>query len=363
MTGRGLKVCVYPADQFGCGHFRMIHPAKVLIDQGHDVEILVPGERDGFVADMDRHGDVLRVRGIPRGTDVVVMQRVAHGSLSKAIPVIRSQGVAVVIDMDDDLTTIHPSNPAWAGLHPRARHDYSWTNAARSCRAATMVTCTTPPLAARYRPPDGPARIIDNYVPASYFDIPRVDTPMDIAYPGSLHSHPDDVPQMSHAISRLVDEGIGFRVVGGEADGFRAALGLSADPPASGGLHIAEWPLHVAGIGVGVAPLADSVFNSAKSRLKVLEMSALGVPWVASARSEYLRHHTRFGGGILARTKRQWLQGLRNLATDTELRLELSARGRDAVKGETYEENAWRWWDAWVEAATLQRSVTGTRVR
>lgn len=358
MVGRGndsIKVCVYPADMFGCGHFRLIHPARVLIDQGYDVTIMSPGDRQRFSADVDKSGRVHRVGGIPEGTDVIVMQRVAHTMLSRAIPVIRAQGIAVVIDMDDDLSCIHPSNPAWAGLHPRAGHDFSWNSAAESCRNATMVTTTTPILRDRYMPLTRCTRVIDNYVPADYLSIPHTGVTGDIAYAGSLHSHPDDVPQVHGAIRALVDDGIGFRVVGGEATGFREALGLLNDPDASGGLHISEWPHRVAGIGVGIAPLADTAFNAAKSRLKVLEMSALGVPWVASPRAEYMRFHNRFGGGLLARKERQWVRLLRELSTNDELRVELSEHGRDAVKGETYESNAWRWMEAWTEAVRVQR--------
>jgi hypothetical protein len=344
----------------------MIYPASILASQGHDVTILTPGERDGFKAGVDAAGNIVRVDGIPPGTDVLIMQRVAHGVLARAIPVIRKMGVAVVVDMDDDLSTIHPSNPAFAGLHPRAAHDFSWVSAANACRDATMVTTTTRALEKRYTPRTRVTRVIDNYVPDHYHSIPHTDVGSEFGYPGSLHSHPDDVPLLGHAPRTLADEGFTFRVVGDGA-GFDRALGLEFEPPATGGLPLDEWPQAVSELGVGVAPLAQSAFNDGKSRLKVLEMSALGVPWVASPRVEYERFHRRTGVGFMAKRPRDWLRALRTLMTSEALRREQAEMGWAATQSLTYGGNSWRWMEAWSHAVDVQRgyarSVTYPGVR
>lgn len=348
---------MYPADVFGCGHFRMLYPARALRAAGHQVSIHLPHE-PGMHGEIDpATGETIRIKGIPEGTDVVVLQRVTHEQLSRSIPQFRRQGVAVVIDMDDDLSTIHPSNPAHAGLHPRSGRGWSWQAAAGSCASATLVTTSTRALSLRYSSRDGGAVVLDNYVPAFYHSIPRTDVGNEIGYPGSLHSHPDDVPQVGYAVERLVSEGVDFRVVGGSPEGFSAALGLSTDPPSSGPLDIADWPAGVAGLGVGMAPLSDTRFNAAKSRLKVLEMSALGVPWVASPRAEYERFHRETGVGFLARRPKDWYRHLRNLATDADARADQGTAGREATKHLTYEANAWRWLEIWDRAYRLQHGA------
>lgn len=351
-----MKVAVYPADLFGCGHYRALFPARVLIDQGHDVSIVLP-EQARMRGRTDAAGNTLRIDGIPDGTDVVVLQRVTHEQLASAIPQFRRQGVAVVIDMDDDLSSIHPSNPAHAGLHPAARNGWSWTAAQRACRDATLVTVSTRALVSRYPSRDGGAVVLDNYVPASYLSVPRIDTHGEVGYGGSLHSHPDDVPEVGFAVERLASEGVAdFRVVGGAAEGFAEALGLAREPLTTGPLDIVdEWPAGLSTLGVGMAPLSDTRFNAAKSRLKILEMSALGVPWVASPRAEYARFHREAGVGFLARRPRDWYRYLRDLATNAGLRYAESAAGRSACEDLTYEANAWRWMEAWDRAHRVQR--------
>lgn len=276
---------MYPGDMTGCGHYRLIWPAQALQRAGHDVTIVYPGERDAFTAVMS--GDrVVRVNGIPDGTDLVVMQRVTHRHLAAAIPVLRRQGVAVVIDQDDDLSAVHPANPAHQSMHPRAgvmsrqqaramkkqaarsnrspvepRTGFSWEAAGEACKAATMVTVSTPALARRYGR-FGQARVIRNRVPEDYLWVRHTDSPV-AGYAGSLHSHPDDIPEMGFAVRQLVDDGAAFRVIG-SGEGFAAALGLDAEPPATGVVPFGRWAEHVATLGVGVVPLADTAFNQAK---------------------------------------------------------------------------------------------------
>jgi len=349
-----VTIYVYPADTYGCGHFRLIWPAQALAAQGHNVRVMMPSARGAFNAAIRADGSVARVH-LPEDAELVVMQRVTHVHMAAAIPVIRAQGVAVVVDNDDDLSAIHPANPAFTAMHPHwaARTGHSWEAAAVAAREATLATVSTPALARRYGRP-GTARVLHNYLPPEYHAVPHVDSDL-IGYAGSLHSHPDDVPQLGDSIRRLVeDDGHRFRVVS-DGTGMESALGLSAEPEATGAVPIGAWPAAVAQLGVGVAPLADSVFNAGKSWLKPLEYSALGVPWVASPRAEYAEFHRRTGVGFLARRSRDWYRLLRRLAVDAGLRAEQSAAGREATAEMTYAAQAWRWAEVWAEAIDIQQ--------
>lgn len=347
------KVVVYPSDTTGCGQFRLIQPALALKSAGHDISIEWPTARSGFGGGVDETGKLHYV-DVPDGAEVIVIQRPALGLIAQAVPMIRAKGVAVAVDMDDDLTCINPNNPAYPGYHPagKSRSQHSWHHASDACRDATLVTTSAVALQRTYAA-HGRGVVLHNRIPAGYLGVPRIDSDV-IGWGGSVHSHPDDLQTTGTAIARLVDEGHRFQIVGPVA-GVRDALRLPRDPPATGPVDMARWPHALSTLGVGIAPLADTKFNSAKSFLKILEMSGLGVPWVASPRAEYQRFHG-FGAGLLARKPQQWYARLRELATNAALREEMSQAGRAVAAEHTIEGNAYRWWEAWEEAWRIQRA-------
>lgn len=344
-----MKVLVWPADRYGCGSFRMSWPGEACAAAGHDVTVMPVGDRRlRLVMERDVVKDVL----LPSSVDVVVLQRVTHAYMAQAVAVMRSKGVAVVVDVDDDLSSIHPSNPAWAMHHPKARGAHSWRHLALACRDATLVTVSAPALLPIYAG-HGRGHVLHNYLPDHYYGLPRVDSDV-IGWPGSYHSHPNDPEVVGGAIARLVDEGAEF-VMRGDSTGAGAAFGLAADPQ-GGGVPIEEWPSAVASLGVGIAPLADTRFNSAKSWLKPLEMSACGVPWVASPRAEYKRLHA-MGAGILADRPRVWYRELKRLRKSAALRQEMSEAGRTVAEELRLSRHAWRWAEAWGRAYEIQQAT------
>lgn len=352
------RIYVYPADRTGCGLYRLIGPALALRAQGHtDVELVLPKGRTGDVGltgMQDETGRLVAVQ-VPPDADVMVFQRPTLGQLADAVPLIRDLGVAVVVDMDDDLTCIDPRNIAWTMAHPRpgwGREGHTWGNATRACRHATMVTVSTPALLDTYAA-HGRGVVLDNHVPASYLQVPHTDSDI-IGWAASIHSHPGDLNVVGPAVARVVRDGHPY-LAAGDPTGIRDTLGLEDDPPSTGVVPIEAWPNAVTRLGVGIAPLADTRFNRSKSSLKVKEYSACGVPWVASPRAEYRRFHRQTRCGLLAEGPRDWYRQLTRLAGNEALRLELSEEGRAAMAEHTIEGNAWRWLSAWEDALKLQR--------
>lgn len=347
---------MFPADHAGCGYYRLIWPAEHLAKRGHDVVVIHPKDRDNSLqARVDAQDRVVSVR-LPQDADVVVFQRITHKYLTQAIPLIRREGIAVVIDMDDDLTCIHPANPAFHMLHPTnpklAAH--SWQNTTIACETATLVTVSTPALLDRYAR-RSPGQVLYNAVPERYLKVEHTDSDV-VGWAGSVHSHPTDLQVMGPAIAQLLQIGHQFKIAG-PLQGVHTALGLTQDRSieSTGVVNdIHAWPLAVNTLGIGVAPLADSKFNASKSWLKPLEYGALGIPCVVSPRAEYARL-AKQGIGIIAKRPDQWRRQLLALINDRGLRSELSERGRLAASKHTIEENSWRWLEAWSSAVDLQR--------
>lgn len=354
-----MRVICWPADTGGCGHFRVIWPAQLLQAQGHDVRIQHPQHRDLRLSmDGERVMDVLDI-----DADVVVFQRLTHRWMAQAVPILRRKGVAVVVDVDDDLTSIHPRNPAYASMHPRNEYApqtgssspsrHSWKNLTYACSHATLVTVSTPALLETYAR-HGRGRVLHNYLPEIYYGVAHEDSDV-IGWPAALASHPDDPSVMGGALARLCGQERPFHVVG-DPTGVAEALGLTQAPTGHPEyIAVEQWPAAVARLGVGVAPLADTRFNVAKSWLKPLELAALGVPWVASPRPEYQRLHA-LGTGVLADRPRVWYRELKCLVENPSLRAERAQAGRAVAQGLQLTQHAWRWAEAWQDALTWQRA-------
>lgn len=345
-----MRVHVHPADEGGCGHYRMRWPAEALAAEGHDVHL-----HEGLPAQWVDTPDGPRVVGCePVDCDVVVFQRPLQRALADVIPHLQAQGVAVVVEIDDDFSAVPIRNVSFHHVHPKLSPDRNFQHLQRACAQADLVTCTTPALARRYAK-HGRVRVLPNCVPRRYLDIQPVDS-LSVGWSGSVDTHPDDLEVTRGAIGRVcADIGVPFRVVG-TGKGVRERLGLRDPVEACGWVPIDDYPAKVAELGVGIVPLSQSKFNQAKSWLKGLEMAAVGVPFVAAPTEDYRRLHAE-GAGWLAERPRQWEHLVRLLLANGGAREELAALGRQTAGRWTVEANAWRWWEAWTDAHEYGRAA------
>lgn len=351
-----MKVYVLPADIYGCGHNRLIWPSDVLRREGKDIVIVPPSKESGFDARTEKMPDgserLVGVR-VPDDMDVLVIQRPAHPLQPQLIDLLRSQKVAVVVDMDDDMSNIHPSNVAFHLYRHHSASPFSWRHASESCKRATMVTTSTSALLKVYAR-HGRGMVIDNFVPAAYLTYVKMDTGT-FGWAGTMKSHPDDPQVMGTAVRNLTDEGYMFSVVG-DGKGVKDALRLAVDPPSTGSVPLIEWASRIGDtMDVGLIPLSLTAFNTAKSRLKGIESMAVGAAWVASPRAEYRKLLKESGCGFLADSPKDWYRIVKNLMDDDSLRREQVEAGRQYMQGQTYEANAWRQWEAWTRAYEIER--------
>lgn len=350
-----MKVYVLPADAFGCGHYRLIWPADVLRKQGHDVIIMPPNDKSGFLArigETDDGDQQLTGIQVPADADVIVLQRPAHPLQPQMIQMMRQNGIAVVVDMDDDMSTIHPDNIAFHMYRHRSRSQLSWKYAEASCKAATLVTSTTRALQRRYAP-HGRGIVLENYVPAACLDYEKPDTG-NFGWAGTTKSHPNDLQVTGRAVQDLIDEGFPFRVVGGQSK-VKECLRLTRAPEVTGSIELNKWVGTMAlTYDVGMIPLAPTAFNAAKSCLKGKEHMAVGIPFVYSAREDYRRLNKESGCGLPADKPKEWFTQLKALMTDEVLRKEQADMGKEYMQDHTYQKQAWRWMEAWTRAYEIQ---------
>jgi len=333
-----VKVFISPGDSGPCGFYRLIWPGRAA---GATGEAQVEVADDRYVGwRMDNYINYLTVKD----ADVVVIQRPATQATVDAVPKLRARGIAVVVDMDDDLSCVHVDNAAfcWA----REYNEF----AVKACAQASLVTVTTEALAKRYAP-HGRFRILPNCVPRSYLKIPHRDSGV-VGWGGAVRTHPGDLEVLGHAIANIVTQGVTFKVVGPKG-GLARVLKLKEEPFATDGVPLTYWPTELSKLGIGIAPLLLSEFNASKSRLRPLEYSAVGVPWVASPTADYKKFHD-LGVGLLASTPEEWETHLWSLVCDRFLRDEMADAGRAIAKLNTIEGNAMRWIEAWADAVKEQ---------
>jgi glycosyltransferase involved in cell wall biosynthesis len=354
--GISVKVYVLPADAHGCGHYRLIWPASALQAHGYDITVLPPHEKSGFLAKVAKNDDgseQLTSVSVPPDADVIILQRPAHPLQPQMINMMRSNGIAVVVDMDDDMSSIDPNNIAYQTYHPKSQSPLSWKHAAESCRVATLVTTSTRALQRVYVK-HGRGMVLDNYVPEAYLSMEKGDV-RNFGWAGTTKSHPNDLQVAGNTYQRLIDEGFPFRTVGG-ASSVKQAARLRDEVDSTGSIPLIDWARTIyQELYVGMAPLGATAFNQGKSRLKAIEYMAGGVPWVGSPREEYRRLNRESGCGLMASTPKEWYTNLKRLLTDEILYKEQSEAGKDYMTTETYQLNAWRFAEAWTRAHEMER--------
>ncbi len=336
-TAELMRVRVHPADRAGCGYTRLRWVSAALKEQGADVTVA-----ESIPARLDRD---LRVIGAARiDADVAVFQRVFKPDLLTVIRGVKDQGIAVVIDVDDDFMALGPQHPAFHRLHPHTTPTgRSWSVLREAIQLADVVTVSTPELARKYN-----GVVVRNCVPRAYLSIEgSASTPPIIGWTGTPVFHPGDLEVVSDAVSRICADGDArFRAIGD-----RETLDILGVPNQQ---HQSALPLEtfayakaVAHLDVGIVPLAESQFNAAKSWLKMAEYSALGVPSVVSPTPENLVLHDQ-GIGLVAHRPREWRRHLLALLGSSDLRAEMGGRAREVMADLTIEDSmSMAVWDAW----------------
>lgn len=336
----------------GCGLYRIHQPTKMLRAYGHQVTVTdrMPGylnhRADGLV-------EVVQIPDLPY--DVVVLQRPAAFTLGSTIRHIRAQGIAVVVELDDDLERTDADNAAYRAVHPLFNPAENWQHLKEACRQADLVTVSTAALL-RYAPA-GRGVVLPNFVPEALTDSVRAfgwtDGLPRVGWSGTMATHPHDFQTTRGGIAAaLVKTGAPLHVVG-PGEGVREALNLAPEHPMTdtGWLPISQYPDALTAIDVGVVPLDDTQFNAAKSHLKGIEFAGLGIPFVASPTPEYQRLFDEHGIGLLAHRPRDWERLVTELVNDEGMRRDLGGAWRAKVRADlTYEVNGRLWVDAYEKA-------------
>jgi len=181
----------------------------------------------------------------------------------------------------------------------------------------------------RSRYPDATVALVptavdtERYVPAP----PRDPRPIVVGWIGGPASLTDFAPPVAASLRALVASGrVTVRIVCSE--GLDPAVVPSELVPWSDATEVAS----LQGFDVGIMPLRDDEQSWGRCGLKALQYMAVGVPVVATPVGAAVEIIDDGVSGILATSEADWFDAIDRLASDSDARAVMGARGRRRVE-------------------------------
>lgn len=316
-------------------NYRAYGPLTMLKGRGHEVEYNRPGE------------PLIVLDSLMR-CDAVAVHRYTDKRMRQALSLLRSAGVGIIWDNDDDIANVPRSNPHYmqfGGLNrQRVLSELSKTQV-----LADVVTTPSEVLASSFRRSGvADVRVLDNFLPPEFeraLSRSRRE-PVTIAYLAGLE-HQLDYQELGlrDVLLRLLERHDDLRVV---------SIGLGLGLPETRYEHIplADF-LDLASIlsnaDIGLAPLVDIPWNRARSNVKLKEYGIAGLTWMASPVGAYAPLGYNEGGQLVSDC--DWLEALEDIVTNHRKRRKLSKRARKWALTQTMSRNAGVWEQAFLDAA------------
>lgn len=322
-----LHVLLVGGDVGGCGYYRIELPGKYL-NRTHTISA------------------VCTIKIVPeliQWAHLIVWQRQHKEDLVRIRNLIRDTGRTQIFELDDNLHTVEPSNPAYVFYNPKTKHYHDMKEWIRECG---FLSCTRKPLGEWYKKNLGVNyRVLPNSLDFETIPAPQVNDTgrLRIGWAGSS-THYDDLKVALYAIKQLQKE-FDFDFVMMGWDGVNRVKTPSGDIiPTSDCLSgvkreyhpfvkVEEYMNKLASLkfDIGICPVNDTVFNSAKSNIKWMEFSSLRIPTVVAGVSCYTDYVEHGRTALVAKKEMDWYRHLKRLIQDAELRKTLATNAYDEV--------------------------------
>ncbi len=258
-------VLALPADEFGCGYYRVRWPFEVLERLG-----FIQGAISPYFPDTSILSDLR--------PDVIVFQRVIEEEQITRLKAMRKETDATFIYEIDDLITDMPVDNKYTSLFHRNTGD----RLKRAVGLSDRLVVSSPALARAYGPYAPDVVVVPNSLPVHpwaflsgtrrHCDKPRVGWAGHMGHLGDLKV----LYRVVRATSQLVD----WVFLGAVPEVLKR---YSAEVHTH--VSLFDYPAKLASLDLdlAVAPLEIHPYNDAKSHLRLLELGAMGYPVICSA--------------------------------------------------------------------------------
>lgn len=301
------RVLAHPADDVGCGQYRIFAPMRGLVAAGRvqgwtDYNLFEPVELAAL------------------GLDSIVLQRQTTDAQIELIERHRRLTSALKVYELDDLLINLPARSIHRSQMPADIAD----RLRRVVPLCDRFVVSTEPLAAAYRGINDDIRVVPNYLERSRWGTlrpqrrqgqrPRVGWVGGIGHTGDLEMIADVVRELAHEVDWIF--------MGMCPDVLRPCIREFHD-----GVPFDRYPAKVAALNLdlALAPLEINAFNEAKSHLRLLEYGILGYPVICS---DIFPYQGNFPVTRVRNRTNDWVKAIREHIAD----LEAAARMGDELR-------------------------------
>jgi glycosyltransferase involved in cell wall biosynthesis len=336
-------------------NYRAIFPMRALEGLGHEVRWPADMARDLPLQELARCELVHCYRRLDRARDLKQLA---------------ARGVAISFDNDDDFgaAEVLPESGSSgreglrAGGGARLQNTRRFTEILRLAKLADLTTTPSVVLAEKYRAAGAPhVAVIDNHLDGELAGLgtKAVHAGVVVGWmAGSEHEHDLSLLPIVEVLQRLLDKHSELRVVSiglrlplrGERYEFRPKVPFG---------RLLE---RMADFDIGIAPLADTAFNRARSDVKLKEYGSVGAAWLASPVGAYRERGAGEGGRLVG--DGEWFDALDGLIRGGFRRRRLSRQALKWARAQTIDRYASQWEEEFtlaVERARPRRLAPASR--
>lgn len=318
------RVAVFSLDHplHACARIRVLAPSEFLSD-GMELQWAVKLDADGSTVDIS----------LAQWADLIIIQRFFPTAVTAPIiELLLASGKPVIYETDDLLLELPSSNP----------HQQS-AEAAKPfildlISKASAVTVSTEEMRQAFAPYHRNIHVLPNLLDHRLWTAPFPTSPKGapvvIGYAGTP-DHRADLELLEEVLERIsakYGSRVAFRFIGCDTERIRKLPGFSSLTFQQGYENYAKT-IQMAGIDIGLVPLADNRFNRCKSNIKWLEYSACGIAGIYADLPPY-RSCVRNGQtGILVagNAVAAWTEAIEELIENPDRRHAMALEGRTEV--------------------------------
>ena len=312
------RIIMLPADDSGCGYWRMIQPSQYF-------------NQDKYEA-VHSHDPVSYEELL--NFDVIVLQRAIQWEQLYVVKRLRKAGRRVFYELDDNIFQLPTSHKAFMVFNPDAQHA-----AASIMRECDGIITTNQRMAAILEWPEH-TLIYPNSIDLREWNIkePNEDI-VRILWAGG-GSHISDFKTVSKPLEYILKKypKTMLTIIGQMPEHLmevvRCNPGFEHRIEFQSMMRIESYIQFMKMIraDIGIAPLEINSFSDTKSNLKWIEMSAFGIPVVASRSPVYVENQREGETILLANSPQEWVDHLEFLIKNVDKRLSIVKSARESIR-------------------------------